>query len=649
MTLQADQWVECFDFRVGIMDIDQQGEVWGNIVLGPMQSQQISANRDTYNCYADPKTGSLLPLPKLNVLHGDDDRINKASTVNPSVTSFIADALIIQAPLHVEWPVSNFGNDLSQGGLFVIEQAGVGPTTTNSYNWTTRGRWYMGAMMFGEPVQYVDFALQKATVTTDWYLHNNPPFSSMTFGRTSTTTASCTPGDLRPVLAFHTTTKPWTDTTGTIASPWNSSDISQYATDIATTYGPNIGMFPDPNNMSVASVTQTALNGSVSDRGFLLSHQGRLIYVDNAVKTQWGNSSVYMLTDAVHYTSPMKWMEFGGTIIPDESNPSGYGTGVSFNANSLLLIRHGGGAVSIRGSLDNPQVVRLPAVEGTDGWSVRGAMTPLGFVYMNKSGVWAYQDNTDASKLLSIQWSSRNTYGMFGAEFANSFYGRGAIGWMAPWVFVPGNWVYDIRTQSWWRMKVTSELDDETLAERGFTAAYCLKSSLKNHLSEKDQMIFIPASRTGTVYKYRYMQYEQPTNRWQYVSNTLVGPARDILYQPIEVEVRIATSSWATDDQIVEFTIIGTDEQGIWREDTVIFTADINTIDNNDSYTMPIQLKASFAAQYRYATMAVKMKVYDMDESGGAPSLLGFRFSYQQHSQIPGTPFTTSTTSNSAV
>jgi hypothetical protein len=73
-------------------------------------------------------------------------------------------------------------------------------------------------------------------------------------------------------------------------------------------------------------------------------------------------------------------------------NPTGYGLMASLTADELFLLKTRGGAVVIRGDLNNVSAVTtLPYVRGTGMSLCGGTRSPLGFLYpVDSSGVWAW-------------------------------------------------------------------------------------------------------------------------------------------------------------------------------------------------------------------------------------------------------------------
>jgi hypothetical protein len=139
--------------------------------------------------------------------------------------------------------------------------------------------------------------------------------------------------------------------------------------------------------------------------------------------------------------------ETGAVLV--EENPTGFGVYGSANANELFLVKNFGGGVVVRGSLDNPTVIRLPAVASTYGVSSQGCVTPNGFVYGTRDGVYVWNGG-DTSEKLSRQIDQVN---FWQSGVSGRFKGhQSRFAYMAPFVYVGNGYLYDERVKSWWRL-----------------------------------------------------------------------------------------------------------------------------------------------------------------------------------------------------
>lgn len=199
--------------------------------------------------------------------------------------------------------------------------------------------------------------------------------------------------------------------------------------------------FATPAADSVASLLTDTRDG-------LVAHQGRV------VTFKYASESVGA-TGAIPNNERLGWFpvnNVGGAVSADsvfvEENPSGYSSWGAMNANELFLLKQVGGAVVVRGDLDNPTVIRLPGVAPAYVKS-KAAATPIGLVYGSRSGVYVWEGG-DTATLLSPQmdkgnfWIPDRSLGFLGdvGSFCN---------WM-PYILAPKNWMYDTRTKAWWRL-----------------------------------------------------------------------------------------------------------------------------------------------------------------------------------------------------
>lgn len=139
----------------------------------------------------------------------------------------------------------------------------------------------------------------------------------------------------------------------------------------------------------------------------------------------------------------------------------GFGSWVSMNANELFLVKNVGGGVALRGSVADPQQVNLPGVASTYGAGALGAVTPMGYVYGTRDGVflWSGSDTTDQ---LSTQLGRRWFWNVASCvnDYKADIQPKGKFAYRPPFVYVSGNWIFDVRTKGWWRLTPPSSSAD---------------------------------------------------------------------------------------------------------------------------------------------------------------------------------------------
>lgn len=129
----------------------------------------------------------------------------------------------------------------------------------------------------------------------------------------------------------------------------------------------------------------------------------------------------------------------------------------------LLVVKSEGGGVLISGDLDNPSIRRLPYIESTHGLRMKGAQTPIGFVYGSPNGIFVWAGGEETRKLSrqldGFFWNHTRGDQVFQNPYLTVERERmaGSRGRFAFWnglICVPNNYVYDVETDSWWRLEV---------------------------------------------------------------------------------------------------------------------------------------------------------------------------------------------------
>jgi len=244
------------------------------------------------------------------------------------------------------------------------------------------------------------------------------------------------------------------------------------ATDYAYT-APNLagGVFHIPINVPTPTGTSvitplspiTAVAGrKVKGPMHCMWHQQRLIIFASGVEQNMSAVTAQGLmrngsNNLIYWTTP------NVNLLPYEADASAelllsseerqFGSWVSMNANEMFIVCQDGGGYVIRGDIEYPQVVHLPAVASTHGAGSIGCTTPLGYIYGTRDGVfaWAGGDTTEnvAPNLEGWFWDVENG--------TNAYRGhntpKGKFAYRYPWVFAPNNYVMDVRTKGWFRLE----------------------------------------------------------------------------------------------------------------------------------------------------------------------------------------------------
>jgi hypothetical protein len=247
------------------------------------------------------------------------------------------------------------------------------------------------------------------------------------------------------------------------------------------------------------------------------------------------------------------------TIVEEIS--SGYGTACPVSADSLFLVKHAGGAVLVNGDIANPTVVRLPGIPSTGGWTNRGVMTTMGYVYGTNSGVWAWTGSDSAE---ALSQNLRDTFWVPEdptTELHELETSIGSFAYNDPWIFAPNNWMMDTRTGGWWRYYQTPAHETAGIATDGITFAY-------NEVDAAGFLFAVVKSYTqpGTVI--RVFDPSNPVNEWYWRSQPIARTQNRYLnYRQINL--------LATGHGTITVTLTGVDGS---TTTPVVLTVDSDTV-----------------------------------------------------------------------
>ena len=148
-------------------------------------------------------------------------------------------------------------------------------------------------------------------------------------------------------------------------------------------------------------------------------------------------------------------------ILGGSDKPSRYECMESLTADELLLIKSYGGAMMIRGSLNDPTVVNLPYVHSAGFSMNRGCVSPKGFIYpVDGGGLWLWEGG-DVSSHITPQMNSDfwrpAPYAPAGTTTENGWgYAGTTCALWDQWVLLPNNYLWDSETNGLWRIDDTS-------------------------------------------------------------------------------------------------------------------------------------------------------------------------------------------------
>lgn len=420
---------------------------------------------DTFRCCSDV-TGALVPLPELTsgktsepLPTGDNGDSQYLGT--SEATSYLLDG-IIRGDMFIQGDENAVDDD--RAGVFVMYgQAWYNTGQSSVFEWTVIAQlhrlfegstdvhdlmWarFDDSMNNTSPIQIGsgNFVAFKGREALD-----EPPYESVVW------VAYGTPG----YNAYNGST------VKSGAIPSGEQSLTDFDTVTGTTYpgayGRVIGMYPNFKDATgYDSIFMDNTYSGVVGENFtgccwLIGHQGRLVGISRVQALMGKNSSdQYRIVSESIWYGPIQdfYAELGFGCYEratfGEEKPDRTGAAASITADEVIFIKDRGGAVMVRGDLENPTVVQLPYVESTRGARSIPATTPLGLVYGTRNGVFLWEGG-DTSRRLSAQlegwfWNHNTAVEYLGI--------RGRFGWWNPWVCVPNNWLYDTRTDSWWRL-----------------------------------------------------------------------------------------------------------------------------------------------------------------------------------------------------
>ncbi len=436
----------------------------GQVVTGNNGAAVID---DTYRCCAD-RSGALVPLPKLSVgrtseplpLAGNED----AKYLGGVAVSYLLDG-IVRGDMFLEDAHNAVTPD--RAGVFVMYGMAYKPTGDANFSWTVLAQFHkpfidgvaLHDLMWARSSEIMDSVSPVQLGSGNFISYKGKALIDLPTYEAVAWVAYAAPG----YVGFQG--PQWE--TGTI--PAAEQSLTDFDLNTGTTYpgkyGRVIGIFPDvawEGNARSGFLEDTfsppygGIEGeTMASVCWIVGHQGRMVGLSrNSV--QYGLSSdgqMYVIGESVLYSPVQDFyaqLGFGcyELALFGEEKPDRTGAVASITADEIIFVKDRGGAVMVRGDLDNPTVVQLPYVESTHGARSIPTSTPLGLIYGTRAGVYLWEGG-DTSKHISPQID-----GWFWNHDADLTYlaQRGRFGWWNPWVMVPNNFIFDTRTNSWWRL-----------------------------------------------------------------------------------------------------------------------------------------------------------------------------------------------------
>jgi hypothetical protein len=243
------------------------------------------------------------------------------------------------------------------------------------------------------------------------------------------------------------------------------------------------GAWPGPSTLRSDTAANSLLGGTQYNQA-VVSHQGRVIFIENQNNANWGagvpnvlgqpfgSVGVVPAGESVGYSDPNAFIatnvNFNMQLFVEE-NPTGFGTWQSMNANELFLVKNRGGGVVIRGDVARPTVVRLPGLPSVYDATNKGALTDKGYVYGTRNGVYRWNGADTADDLAPQMGGSAGGWFWKTDDDETDLLWPGALhgtfAYAPPFVLTPNNFMYNTETNSWWRISPTTAQDPSGLAK----------------------------------------------------------------------------------------------------------------------------------------------------------------------------------------
>lgn len=151
--------------------------------------------------------------------------------------------------------------------------------------------------------------------------------------------------------------------------------------------------------------------------------------------------------------------EYNSTPVRWGGATEGFGAAASMNGSELFLVKQNGGGTIVRGNIATPQLTDYPSVPSTKGAANIPVVTPDGLVYGTRDGVVLWK-GADQFTSLSPQlegWFWKPSDGSTDDIDYNAAHGK--FNYSHPFVFAPNGWVFDTRTNAWFRLEDPDDTD----------------------------------------------------------------------------------------------------------------------------------------------------------------------------------------------
>lgn len=196
---------------------------------------------------------------------------------------------------------------------------------------------------------------------------------------------------------------------------------------------------------------------------FLAGHQGRLVEFPvtplgvNSLAL-WASAEQFFWTTVNDVTTISPNISGPFSFAASYTDPVGYQVVGSLTADELFLVKTIGGAVVVRGDLDDPTIINYPYVRST-GFSLNnGAPTPSGYAYpVDGGGAWMWTGGQVANPIalhLEDDFWKVPLLDSTGTPVNWDLYPTQCSAW-GEYVMFPNNWMFDPTLSEeggWWRL-----------------------------------------------------------------------------------------------------------------------------------------------------------------------------------------------------
>lgn len=486
------------DWTLGIIQ-----RLWGSVSASGRSTYKMNGAatvENTFRCFASPE-GALGPLPEVTTEQTIDLDIQTFPSDLVAGTNTITSDYINITDLFVLSPLARLPdtapNSVTTGPLIFIGITWSGTVGAGGDDTYAIVRRYERITPIGMTTPVQDIFLSRWTNVPT----SNEAFPSIIFaeGRSSYSTSTPPPPvtsvEYGPKLVISVAGQNslWDTPVVGVLSATDQVGFAGYFDDTSTRYSSDdsaggliggslwvypetgTGVFPQTGLTPLDSGVGGALTQAQAFSSFMdmVCHQGRVVgiicteplFTDNSITVDISTPVVEarFVDGTISYTVYPDYLVHPAVPIVFPANPentSGYGAIGSINASQLFLVKNQGGGVLINGSLDDPTVVQLPFIESTFLLNAHGINTPIGFVYASRNGifVWAGGETTEhlSSNLEGHFW---NDWSEVTAGDESHIWGiTGRLAYWHPFVAVPNNYLYDIRTKAWWRLDTADAL-----------------------------------------------------------------------------------------------------------------------------------------------------------------------------------------------